>query len=104
LPEIDIMTDPLTATPASATPRDELAHALLDTVLPANYRAADELDHWLMIIAGSAGYLYASCDTAHFHTQDFIGSPDDVAALAALLQKAANIARVLASGIREGCQ
>lgn len=100
------MTDTLSATPATTTNphRDALARELLDTVLPANYRAADELDHWLSLIAGAAGHLYCAFDASHFHQRDFFGSADQVAALAALLEKSARIARVLASGIREGCQ
>ncbi len=95
------MTSPTTTTVTVDPQRDALARALLDVVCHPQARIADELDFWLGLLSGTAGYLYATCDTGHFHHQDFIGSADEVAALAALLQKSANIARVLASGLRE---
>ena len=95
------MTSPTTTTVTVDPQRDALARELLDTVLPANYRVADELDHWLSLIAGTAGHLYCAFDASHFHQRDFIGSADQVAAIAALLEKSTRIARVLASGLRD---
>lgn len=91
-----------TTTP-SALPRDALARELLEVICPANAHLANELDYWLALLAGGAGHLASAQDAAHFHREG-PGSPDEVAALGFLLQKAANIARALAAGLREGAQ
>ena len=98
------MTD-LTSAPSASTPaRDELARQLLAVVLPPNQRLSDELDFWLSLIAGAAGHLHCAFDESHFYQRDFIGSADQVAALAGLLEKSTRIARVLAASVREGGQ
>lgn len=95
------MTD-LTSAPSASTPaRDELARQLLAVVLPPNQRLSDEIDFWLGMIQGTAGYLYVTCDQDHFRDHAFSTSPDEISALAALLQRSAAITRVLAGGIGE---
>jgi hypothetical protein len=100
--ETDNMTD-LPSAPSASTPaRDELARQLLAVVLHPNQRLSDELDYWLGMIQGTAAYLAVTCDQDHFRDRAFSTSPDEVSALAALLQRSAAITRVLAGGMGEG--
>ena len=95
------MNSTFPAPSSASTSRDELARQLLAVVLPPTQRLSDEVDFWLGMIQGTAAYLHVTCDQDHFRDRAFSTSPDEIAALAALLQRSAAITRVLAGGIGE---
>ncbi len=92
------MNSNLNTSPAHGHSRDELARQVLDIICHPNLGPADELDYWLGMIQGTADYLYASADRDHFRHDDG-ARPDQIAAIAGLLQKSAAICRILAAGM-----
>ena len=98
------MIKPTSVTTPSAPDRDEIARRVFAVVCHENFHLPDELDHWLSMIEGSAGFLHMSCAEDDFRGHGFSSSPSEIACLAELLQRSAAIARILATSIREGGQ
>lgn len=94
---------PNTTVPDPNAARNELGRSILDAAIcHPRLSAADELDSWLGMIEGVAGFLGCSAAALRDDSMNTAPLPEHVAAVGALIERSAKIARGLADAVAAG--